>query len=342
MSVSVVEASDPVIQDQFDYDSAAVGSSPISVVNATLERLQGRSVIVVDARNIGGGAWAGDTVCGMSGIDIGSHDLCLKQANAEFLEKFFGVGCIKVGDNRYLPKGGCAQMSERLIQIAQRAGVVFKMNCRVEKATLVDQGVVLDCADVLSGQPLKITAKKVIRPTNVAFEVYRGSDKISDPIQTVNKQHLYFIVKDGSSSTGYFLKLMSISGIRRISNLTSLAPLSSQDQRMFVVELGKAIPDDQVVAKCGQIVLRLQAENHLSLQAEIIKCDARAFTYSSVVVRTTDDDLDKFKRLDTDYIEKLRHYEQPFTDLGDVGLLSLQKCFLDAAPQSAEDLAVAS
>src|SRR5690606_36608408 len=132
--------------------------------------------------------------------------------------------CIKVRDYQYLPKGGCAQMSERLIQVAQRAGVVFKMNCRLEKATLVDQGDVLDWADVPSGQALKITAKKVIRPENVAFAVYSGAEKISGFIRTVDKRHLYFIVKDGSASTGYFLEEMTLSNVRRISNLTSLAP----------------------------------------------------------------------------------------------------------------------
>lgn len=341
MSVSVVEVvSNPVNPEHFEYDIAAVGSSPISVVNAMLERFQDKTVIVLEARDVVGGAWAGDTVCGLNGVDIGSHDISIKEESAKFLEKFFGVKCIEIGSDQYLPEGGCAKMSQRLVEIAKNAGITFKTNCRVEKATLLDQGVVLDC--VASGQSLKVTAGKVIKPTYTAFDVYRGPDKISQPIKTARKQHLYFIVNDNTASKKYFFGWMCLDSICRIANLTAFVRLESPDQRMFVVELRKEIPTDQVLKKCEQMLKHLQTKNHLSSTAQIVKCDSRLFTYSSVIDRTTDDDLDKFERLPTDLIGNLYYYIKPFEDLGDVGLLRLQKWFPDADPQSAEDLAAAS
>lgn len=324
--------SNPLNQNGPEWDIVTVGSSPLPIIDAIFHSLSGKKVIVLEARGVVGGAWAGDTVCGIDGVDIGSHDHCISAVNAEFLNKFFGVACIEVGQGRYLPEGGCAKMSERLVQIAQNSGVVVKTNCKIDKVALADQGVLLDCTDAISGLSFPIAAGKVIKPTYVAFDIFRGSQKISNPIQFPTKQHLYFIVDDCFCSEKYFVgNNIDLNGVRRISNLTLFTRLKGATQRMFVAELEKEVPAAQASKRCQQIVSELQKESCLSPGAQILECEIRQFSYSSVIFNLIgSEERGKFVRLDTTFLENITAHRGRFIALGDVGLERLQKCFPDA------------
>lgn len=306
-----------------EWDVAVVGTSPIPVVDAIYHCLSGRKVVLLEKRATIGGAWGGTSVCGIEDVDIGSHDICINRLNAEFLEKYFGIEFIDVqGDEcRFLPKGGCAQMTKRLIAIAQKAGVCLKTRCNLENVWIEDAGCLLEYTDLTNSQSLKMMAKKVVKPSCVAFEVLQYGKCVPRSKELFRKNHLYFIVEDSSCSENYFLKDIVLGGCNRISNLTQFVPLKNPNQRMFVVELEEDAPflnlisEDSIKELCGKIVVQLQKRAYLSAGAKMISWDAKEFTYQYSKVVLKKEDADKFEQINTFLIHHMQRCRFAFTAL---------------------------
>lgn len=325
-----------------ECDVAVVGTSPIPVMDAIYYCLRGRKVVLLEKRATPGGAWGGTSVCGIDDVDIGSHDKCIDRLNAQFLKKYFDIECIDIkGDGyHFLPKGGCAQMTKRLIAIAQNAGVVLKMHCQLESVQIKDDGCLLEYTDLTHLQSFRMRAKKVVKPSFTAFKILQHGPLVSLTNQLFRKNHLYFIVEDGSCSQNYFLEDVELGGCSRISNLTRFVPLQGANQRMFVAELEEsasffhAISADTIKMLCGKVVGQLKKLGYLSSEAEMIAWDGREFTYQ--YCKPALKKADQFEQIDTFLIEDMQRCRCAFTAAGDLLLHSARACIPASASQNAE------
>lgn len=331
-----------------NWDIAYVGTSPVTVLNAIYQSLNGKKVVVLEKGDKVGGAWAKDTACGIDGVDIGCHNICLKELDAQFLTKAFGIEFIEVRAHEYLPRGGCARMSERLVDIAQKCGVVLKLRCELDKAILEEAGCLLECTSY--GDPIEMRAKTVVKPSCTAFKVFRKNERISKQILTSTKRHYYLIIKDESCPTDYFLKNISLAdiGFKRISNLTQFVPLEDPSHRMFVVErdiLNPGFEESPAGMRiiCQRIEKYLKKEGYLSGSAELVQHDARSFMYQSVVVDLTDEEAQtKLQRLDTTLISSIKNCRSAYEESGDKLFAKLKMCTSDAVDLPSETESQAS
>jgi ribulose 1,5-bisphosphate synthetase/thiazole synthase len=72
-------------------DIVVVGSSPYGLLEALQHRFEGREVLLLEKSEVLGGAWGGETACGIPNVDIGAHDFVLDKENGEFLRRKFQV-----------------------------------------------------------------------------------------------------------------------------------------------------------------------------------------------------------------------------------------------------------
>ena len=58
-----------------DYDSVIIGTSPMCMVAALVERAQGKRVLMVDGADSVGGTWKVTELLGYSNVELGCHEL---------------------------------------------------------------------------------------------------------------------------------------------------------------------------------------------------------------------------------------------------------------------------
>jgi hypothetical protein len=292
-------------------DTVVIGTSPIALAAAIQYGLRGRKVLVLEERERIGGAWGGETICGIPDVDIGAHDLVIDLENGEFLGRKFQVELLSVRDG-FLPLGGCAKLSKRLEEIAMRAGIVIRTSCHVKNVVLRKDGGEVSCEllNVSSSGPFTLKAEKVIKTDHATFPIYLESleRQITSPISPVTKGHIYFIVKDPDrqSSKEFYVPKFDWEKYSRICNLTSFVKGLEDDERMYVVEYAstnsETLSNDlsNLDSDCDEVISILKNKGFLSNNAQRIASDFKSFKYSS-------------NPLLEDYYEEL--YDYPSIDL---------------------------
>ncbi len=291
---------------------ALIGSSPMALMEAIWQSMRGRKVTVFEAKPYVGGAWAGTTVCGISGVDIGSHDQGFPKRFADFFQEKFGIRFQKMDydprpeehslayliSDQFLPEGGCAKLSEKLAEVAKRCGVVIKTNCEVESLSIFDYHCELKC----KGQDESVKVDQVIKTTCTALDVWQRGRLISKSIPK-KKNHVYLVVKDQGCPRAYILPRGS--EYWRISNLTSLVKIDPS-HRLFVAELNEG-DEDGSARKAQKIMTELKRKEFLSKEAELVRFEANTYTFKYMEL-SEKVSPDVFVELDSADITSLRRY----------------------------------
>lgn len=225
-----------------DFDCLFVGSSPFSLLEAIYQSQMGKKVIVIDSAAECGGAWRTISVCGISQVDLGCHEIGSNQELESFLTDCIGCRLVALNDplkqfsnlqehpdGFYFSKG-CSELMGCLKQLLAKTNITLLLNTRVEEVSIED-----DLAVVKTTQG-PVTAEQIFITPMSAFSIQENQNFF--PIDKLNKQsfyHFYLLVEDPSEPRFSYIELASPTAYR-VMNLTHFSGLQNSGQHLMIVQ----------------------------------------------------------------------------------------------------------
>ncbi|MBS0615562.1 MAG: hypothetical protein JSR58_03300 [Verrucomicrobia bacterium] len=213
---------------QFDY--IFIGSSPIPLIEALYRSYNGKRVLVLESDTTIGGSWKAIDICGVSGVDMGCHQIGQDPKLKSFLEDRIGCHLVPMttpqnqmlqsSDSGLYFAGGCYELMSALYALIEKSTVVLLVNTKAESVYLdFDREI----AEVKTKDMSFSTSKVVITPhSSILVENYPHLSRHS----TSKHYHLYLLIEDPTPP--HFSYQNGICpGMSRIINVT---PFSSSLQ----------------------------------------------------------------------------------------------------------------
>ncbi len=211
-----------------DFDVTVVGSSPFSLFEALYQSHSGKKVLILEESSTCGGAWKTISICGLSYIDLGCHQIEQNPQLKDFLKVYAGCHLTPKTDSYYFANG-CKELIGHLLQLIAQTDIVLLTSTKLQQAWFDTKQ---NIATLITPKGQFTTKKLIVTPMS-SFEMQPTTAPQS--YTTSQYYHLYMLVQDPTKPrfTYYYNPAQ---GASRATNLTDSANIQEADRHLIVIQ----------------------------------------------------------------------------------------------------------
>lgn len=294
-----------------DFDVIVLGSSPICLLEALYQHGCGKSVLILEASRVCGGAWKSGKICGIPHADITCHEIGTNLQVLRFLENF--VGCTAVSmeppnipfstkeggkTKGYYFTYGCYELVSKLLRLIEENNITLLLEQPLE-SIFIENNIVL-----ARTKGIQFSTEKLIIPRHCSFLIENQQTELVIKKQAYH--HIYLLIEDHTLPR-FSYKYGRGTDIVRAMNLSPFVGLVGTGKHLMIAQTNV-----EVTLKEGQKYLEfLKQLDLVDNSARLLKVEIgtyEQYRYDNAITKQAKATPGLIQLLETSSLEGMSQY----------------------------------